>query len=196
MSTILQRILGRSTEGAREVLQWESRLSFDHAQVDRFLLKNILQDTEDIARARTFLVDCLSLEYDAWIPMQQEIDRVQRYVEVLQYQKESLYVSLSIDFKNSDLMVRPLLLLPLLQNAVQTTYFMSDTRPIKCKINEVNHVLQMEVSNRVNPYLQSQSETECMRFFRSRLAYCYQDRYELLINSNSNLFKVTLRLQL
>lgn len=196
MDNIFQRVFGRREKPISTDCAWESRLSFEHAQIDRPLLLRVLQDPKHTDLIQQFYEKCLSLTYDKAILLQQEISLLQQYIQLYERYEDNIHFSFELKVSDNECFIGPLMLFPLIQNAILSSYFVSDARPIRCKILMLNNILQIEVSNRVNPYLRNQSDTECMRFFKSRLKIAYGEKYDLFINSNSNLFKATLRIEL
>lgn len=174
-----------------------ARLSFEMSRVDGILWQKALQNAAVCSpQAAAYLTDCLALEYGKEISVDSEIDLLQRYVQLWQSADENMHITFSTQNEGQGLNISPCILFPLLQNALQATYFISEQRPIKCRIRVISNLLTLEISNRVNPYLENQSETELMRWFRARLQYEYPEQHDLIINSNTNLFRATLQLRL
>ena len=67
--------------------------------------------------------------------------------------------------------------------------------PIKIRISASEGSILLEVSNRVNHYVERQGEDELVICYRQRLQQLFPDRHELFVNSNSQTFKATLFLK-
>lgn len=184
----------KSSSGAE--LDLAARLSFELSRLDRDLWQQLLKNTVETTEMKAYWSSSLALDYGGDVSIEQELDLLQRYMQLWQLADKNIHVTFSVQYEGQNLYISPLILFPLLQNALQSTYFMSDRRPIKCRVRIVGDLLYLEISNRVNPYLQSQAETEVMNLFRLRLQVAYPGQHDLIISSNSNLFRATLQLRL
>ncbi len=104
----------------------------------------------------------------------------------------------SVEIKNQflihdpHLQIYPLITVPPIINSLVNGYNSMKEHPVKIKFQSSSKHLQLEVSNRVNHYLEDQASNPEMISFKDRLLIRYGEQQQLFINSNSNLFKTTL----
>lgn len=104
----------------------------------------------------------------------------------------------SVEIKNQflihdpHLQIYPLITVPPIINSLVNGYNSMKEHPVKIKFQSSSKHLQLEVSNRVNHYLEDQANNSEMISFKDRLLIRYGEQQQLFINSNSNLFKTTL----
>ncbi len=104
----------------------------------------------------------------------------------------------SVEIKNQflildpHLQIYPLITVPPIINSLVNGYNSMKEHPVKIKFQSSSKHLQLEVSNRVNHYLEDQANNSEIVAFKDRLLIRYGEHQQLFINSNSNLFKTTL----
>ena len=128
--------------------------------------------------------------------LEQEVDLIKKYISCYKLlQPEEVYVNLNVSQEEtSSIQLYPFTLLPLIQNALQFGYNTMEKFPVRIKIKVIHNSLKVEISNRVNHHLANQEKTSVIDNLKSRLNLLYPNGYNLIINSNSMLFKVTLLL--
>jgi len=105
---------------------------------------------------------------------------------------ESVDIKKQFLIHDPQLQVYPLITAPPIINALVNGYNSMKEHPVKIKFQSSSQHLQVEVSNRVNHYLEDQANNPEMVAFKDRLIIRYGEHQQLFINSNSNLFKTTL----
>ncbi len=179
----------------------EAELSFIHSQLDPVLANAVYQQSDinldDKKCFNTYQATLLKIEFGSLWPIQQEIDCLGRYLQL--YKKfvnsEIVYKS-DFNISDIDLNIPSLLLFPIVRNALQNGYHSKENYPVNIKLKIGGNNLHFEVSNRVNHYLGNQGENKIIQRLESRLNQLYVSDYNLFINSNSNLFKISLILHL
>lgn len=195
MTKFIDRIFGTKVEVDLVRLALESRISFESAQVDKLLLRDyaIADRLNDLA---AFQQDLLALNSESKWSLEQELNMLKQYVEFVQNVKgEDFFVQFNTKVVDQNAQIQSLILFPLIQNAIKNGYASMEKFPIKIRISGSEGSLLLEVSNRVNHYVENQGEDELIQFYRKRLQWIYADKHELFVNSNSQTFKATLFLK-
>lgn len=199
MSSFFDKILSSKPKVNTALLESQALLSFESSQLDKVLLKELLI-SKDISEdsSRLFLEEGLSILPHASLSLEEELHRMEQYLSLYKkIRKEGFFLQVRKgEMQIKDLQIKPFILFPLIQNAIHNGYTAMEKFPIRIKINVIASNLKLEVSNRVNHYLEAQGETDIISFYKSRLLIEYPDKHNLFINSNSNLFKATLLLDL
>lgn len=125
----------------------------------------------------------------------EEIDILRIYLEGYKSSFGNMTYTFVADDNADPGPIKALVLLPIVQNACINGYNGMENYPVKVKVKVLGRTISLEVSNRVNHHLADQSDTDLMDQARARLDFSYFGRYNLFLNSNSNLFKATLLLQ-
>lgn len=181
-----------------EKLQDQAELSFVTARFDWDLYNALAEKGQDMASFYAFVQEQRMLSSAVPVPLGDEIRRLAAYVALFQTaQPADIYCKFDNKVPNDDAhLIAPLLLLPLVQNALYLGYNTMAIHPIRVRLSLVGDQLKLEVSNRVNHYLATQQQNERLRLWKARLDVLFGEDYDLLFNSNSNLFKATLGLRL
>lgn len=186
----------------QENLQLAALISYQEARLDPQLCQQFLaQQTADTASKDAFLTwqkTCYSYpEQEQW-PIEEEIKALESYIQwFASLQAEPFFYKTTYQIEDPGLLIQPLISLALVQNAFRNGYNSMENHPVKIRVKVAFNQFTMEVSNRVNHYLEDQANNELIKNFQSRLAYCYPgDHHNLLINSNSNVFKCFLQVKL
>ncbi len=135
-----------------------------------------------------------SLNFSQEWSIADEIDILRIYLEGYKSSFGNMTYTLVADAADP-VPIKALVLLPIVQNACINGYNGMENYPVKVKVKVLGRTISLEVSNRVNHHLADQSDTDLMDQARARLDFSYFGRYNLFLNSNSNLFKATLLLQ-
>ncbi|MEI5985155.1 MULTISPECIES: hypothetical protein [Sphingobacterium] len=125
------------------------------------------------------------------------VEKEVRFVEGIlslwnQANAESQEIKKQFLIHDPQLQIYPLITVPPIINALVNGYNSMKEHPVKIKFQCSSQHLQVEVSNRVNHYLEDQANNLEMMAFKDRLLIRYAENQQLFINSNSNLFKTTL----
>lgn len=179
----------------------ESKLSFLNSKFDADLIGDVFQNeglsNENRKAFNDFLKQISSIKEDQVWDINSEIKILKQYIELYQsLKKEGLNVKVDFEISNSSLKLPCLILFPMVENAIKNGYNSMENYPLKIKLKTTEHILTFEVSNRVNHYLLNQASELGLNQFQSRLIKEFSGKYEFLVNSNSNLFKMTLLLKI
>lgn len=199
MSSIINRFLGKKSVRNEELLALADRLSFRNSQLDSFLIGHFIQNNKiDPADYFAFQEQLLKLHVDRFEAMQVELNLLNQY---LQLAERFLPAGFSVKWENKlqsqgEIMLPPLILFPVVQHAVENGYNTMSSHPVRIRLSGSSKLIMLEVSYRVNHYLESQFSSTLIRDFRQRLDYLFPEKHNLLMNSNSNTSRITLTIQL
>lgn len=195
MSKFIDRIFGGKVEIDIVRMELQARLSFQHSQTDASLLLNYTKAGR-LGELNNFQKDMLLASLHRPWSVTQELGLLQQYIDHIQgVAGEEFYLQFNVKVSESAGIIEPLILFPLIQNAIKNGYASMSKFPIKIRISASEGGILLEVSNRVNHYVENQGEDELITFYRDRLQLTYSDRHELFVNSNSQTFKATLFLK-
>lgn len=174
----------------------KSALSFEYAQVDRPLLRALLSAGLG-NKAIAYLTKNMSLTATGLISLKDEFENLTAFVGLCRLVwPDSVFVKIENKGFDEDLQLFPFSLLPLVQNAVYNGYLGMVNFPIRIRVQSIANVLKFEVSNRVNHHLEDQAKTDYIDYVKNRLGLLYEGRHDLLLNSNTRVFKATLTITL
>lgn len=199
MSSIINRFLGKKSVRNEALLALADRLSFRNSQLDSFLIDHLIQSNKiDPADFFAFQEQLLKLHVDRFEAMQVELNLLNQY---LQLAERFLPAGFSVKWENKlqsqgEIMLPPLILFPVVQHAVENGYNTMSSHPVRIRLSGSSKLIMLEVSYRVNHYLESQFSSTLIRDFRQRLDYLFPEKHNLLMNSNSNTSRITLTIQL
>lgn len=196
MSGFLDRVFGTKVEVDLIRTELESRLSYENSLLAKELLMPYVS-TGRTGELTGFLASILAVpSAEDTHDVTTEIKLFQEYIELIKKIKgNGFYMNLDVKNLETTCQIAPLILFPLVQNAVKNAYSSLEKYPIKVKVTGSETGIVLEVSNRVNHYVKNQGGDDIIRLYKQRLLMCYPDKHELLINSNSNTFKATLFLK-
>lgn len=197
MDNFINKILGRNERYDDSVDLLKADLSFRNAQFDI----KIFQQLADIDHNKTneivkYFHETSLLEESVLHDIKAELEFLKRFLSINKSIYPDYYIEELIFIENNDSVVPALITYPLIQNAIHYGYNSMEKYPVKIKIHASKNRLRLEVSNRVNHYMASQRETKYLKYIEARLNIYYPNRYDLLINNNSNTFKSTLLLEI
>lgn len=197
MDNFINKILGRNERYDDSVDLLKADLSFRNAQFDI----KIFQQLADIDHSKTneivkYFHETSLLEESVLHDIKAELEFLKRFLSINKSIYPDYYIEELIFIENNDSVVPALITYPLIQNAIHYGYNSMEKYPVKIKIHASKNRLRLEVSNRVNHYMASQRETKYLKYIEARLNIYYPNRYDLLINNNSNTFKSTLLLEI
>lgn len=195
MSKFMERIFGSKTEVDVVRMELQARLSFQLSQSDTSLLLSYAQANRlgELCDFQKEVGSCSM--YTPW-SVAKEVQMLQHYVAHMQaIHTEDFYLQFNAKVSDNPASIEPLMLFPLIQNAVKNGYASMAKFPIKVRISVSEGGILLEVSNRVNHYVENQGEDELITYYRQRLQLFHPDRHELFVNSNSQTFKATLFLK-
>ncbi len=178
-------------------LQSQSERCFRNSQWDPELYQFIRTKNNDalLNQYLSFQDQLVELTEDTTWTIEQEIAALLAYFQLWSFDNESLSIQMDSNKALLSTNIQPLLLFPLLKNAIVLGYHGMDLYPIKMHIKSTVSFLQVDISNRVNHYIENQAQNHAMDQFKDRLTHHYSDQYSLLFNSNSNIFKAHLTIR-
>lgn len=199
MSSIINRFLGKKSVRNEELLALADRLSFRNSQLDSYLFDHFIRsDKRNTVEYFTFQEQLLKLRIDRLESIEAELRLLNQY---LQLAERFLPAGFSVKWENKlrpqeEIMLPPLILFPVVQHAVENGYNTMSSHPVRLRLSGSSKLIMLEVSYRVNHYLESQFNSTLIGDFRQRLDYLFPGKHNLLLNSNSNTSRITLTIQL
>ncbi|MCA5005511.1 LytS family sensor histidine kinase [Sphingobacterium bovistauri] len=195
MANFLNNIFGKAPIVDTDKLNLQAQLSVQSCMLDLNLIR-IAVEQKKIVLLQDFFSLTTRVDINKQYSLNKELDLLNSYISSYKSASQSEFfikVSNTVE-KESLIQVFPFILLPLIQNAIINGYNSMENYPIRINIMASTNSLKLEVSNRVNHYIQSQESTTVIENLKARLTLLYPERHQLLINSNSNIFKTTLLL--
>lgn len=198
MTTFFNRIFNKDRSQQDHHLAIEAKYSFERSRVDNKLLlayfEGKLPTSDDFD---LFLQNTLRIGIDDKISLTQECQNLARYIYFYtRLMPSELKVLYDFPVEQQNALISPFIFFPMIQNAFHYGYHVGEKYPVRIKVRSLGGSVTFEVSNHVNHHIKDQSKTEIIQLFKSRLDYEYPDRHDLILNSNSNTFKVSLCLKL
>ena len=130
------------------------------------------------------------------VPLSEESEYIHEYVEVQSLRlNEMTKVALNIDIQNDSLMIPPMLLVTFVENCFKHGVSPIERSRILIVITENEGKLSFTSSNRIFP-VKRIGEHMGIENCRKRLGLLYPGKYELTINSNSDIYNVSLQIRL
>ncbi|MCI0922553.1 LytS family sensor histidine kinase [Sphingobacterium rhinopitheci] len=200
MGSFFQKLFPKEILVDQEKIDDQINLSFNSCQFDKSLFISTIESGNMSADYQDYLSLMLHLSLQKDINLDNEITNLCSYLQffkIVNY--DSFFYKIEIrgmDSDNDCPQVSPLILFPLVKNALYGGYNTMEKFPVRIRINLIGKTLKLEVSNRVNHYVENQELNQDLRWFKTRLEAQYADRYTLLFNSNTSIFKATLILLL
>ena len=185
----------------QSVIKSEAELSFLHAKSDTYLSKLILNSTKSnisaVEEQGKFLQKLSGFNFEDRWPFGSEISSLNEYIKLFsKVMPDNIYHKIEFDVDNHETEIPVLILFPMVQNGLVNGYNTMENYPLKVKLKAKDNHIVYEVSNRVNHHLTNQADNKFISEFENRLQYHFGEDFNLIINSNSNLFKVTLLLKI
>lgn len=200
MGSFFQKLFPKEILVDQEKIDDQINFSFNSCQFDKSLFISTIESGNMSADYQDYLSLMLHLSLQKDINLNNEITNLCSYLQffkIVNY--DSFFYKIEIrgmDSDNDCPQVSPLILFPLVKNALYGGYNTMEKFPVRIRINLIGKTLKLEVSNRVNHYVENQELNQDLRWFKTRLEAQYADRYTLLFNSNTSIFKATLILLL
>lgn len=201
MITFLKKLFQKEVAVDLEKISDQAKFSFEGCRLDKQLLtlamgRGLVDDDY-----QAYLKAVLPLSATEAIAVNTEVTHLLEFVK--QYKSllgDSFFYKIDVDVRSLEegkgMGIYPFVLFPLVRNALYLGYNTVEKYPVRIRVKLIGEKLKLEVSNRVNHHLENQESNADLRWFKSRLEVYYADKYTLLFNSNSNLFKATLLLDL
>lgn len=196
MSNLILRFFAKAQSIDIEKLSLRAKLSEQSSRLDENLIGlAAFQNKLDLIQNHLNLT--IGIDSSQQYSISNEVELLESYIATYKsVSKEEAFIFITNKLEpDSTLQVYPFILMPLIQNAIIYGYNMMEKYPIRVKINSSESTLKVEISNRVNHHIESQEMTSIIENLKARLALLYPEKHQLLINSNSNIFKATLLLR-
>lgn len=130
------------------------------------------------------------------VPLTEEAEYIKEYVEVQSLRlNEKTSVALSIDVCNESLMIPPMLLVTFVENCFKHGVSPVQKSCILISLSENEGKLLFATSNRIFP-VKRIGEHMGIENCRKRLELLYPGKYELSINSDNDIYNVSLQIRL
>lgn len=193
MKNFISNLFNKEQEVDIEKMQLAAELSVHSAMLDTQLIKLAVKQNQ-LDSLQEYLSKMTAVNLVEDLELSKEIENIESYISAYQILAESnFYVKLHNNIAvNSSSVIAPFILFPLIQNAIIYGYNSLEKYPIRIKFNSVGDQIKLEVSNHVNHHLNNQESTSIISNLKARLSLLYPDKNELIINSNTMLFKATL----
>lgn len=174
-------------------LHLEAESSVHRVVYDKYLLQTALQQ-DGLGVVKKYLGQALAIDHTIIYDLNEEILLLQDYIEAYKTLfPHNFYIKYDVQREDiQKIKTYPFVLFPLVQNAILHGYNSMEKYPIRIKIRAIGGKVKLEVSNKVNHYLENQAENEIINYYKTRLGLLYGTDHDLIINSNSNVFKTTL----
>ncbi|GEM68392.1 hypothetical protein SMI01S_19980 [Sphingobacterium mizutaii NBRC 14946 = DSM 11724] len=184
-----------------KLLNSDAELSFLNAQTERELSKLYYNQSSDDgilkSKYQEYQQEVLAISKSSVHSVDEECKLLSKFIDLYAGLSGSEhYHMVDLAIEDADGKIPALLLFPIVQNAMVNGYNSMSSFPLKIKLKVKGQQLSLEVSNRVNHYLSNQADDPRIKQLESRLFLEYAEDYNLFINSNSNLFKITLLIKL
>ncbi|WP_057940582.1 sensor histidine kinase [Algoriphagus resistens] len=130
------------------------------------------------------------------IPIQEEIDYFNSYVELEQYRHEHGFpVQLNLGIESENLRIPPLILSPFIENAIKHGV-LDPHSPLKINLGCHSGNLLFEVANKISSKKKDQQGGIGLENLRRRLQLSYPNQHRLELRNEGGYFKATLEIQL
>ena len=130
------------------------------------------------------------------VPLSEETEYIHEYVEVQSLRLNDMTkVVLHTDIQNNHLMIPPMLLVTFVENCFKHGVSPVEESTIRISLSEHNGNLAFTTSNKIFP-VKRIGEHMGIENCRKRLELLYPGKYELTINNNSDIYNVSLKIQL
>ncbi len=133
------------------------------------------------------------------VPLSQELDVISKYCELEKLRfGNNMDFSLKTTVKNSDTKIAPLLMMPLIENAMKYGVHPSNPCYISIDISEVRNRLTCHVRNSVSPQTASTKVSSGIGLsnLKRRLNMCYPGKYSYVTNATENSYDCELKIDL
>ncbi|NQD72601.1 hypothetical protein HP439_17895 [Sphingobacterium shayense] len=197
MKNVFGRFFGPTPadNGEQERL-FRADLSFHESRSDEYLVDLMTPENRGFDLFTDYFLDAARVRSGALTLFSKEASLLERYIECYKF---ALGKELNVRFnvqQEADWELPAFILFPLVQNGLQHGYNSMEDYPLKITLKIFPSSLMLEVSNRVNHYINSQQTGQRIENYKARLSACYPDRHFLLFNSNSRTFKSTLTIKI
>jgi LytS/YehU family sensor histidine kinase len=191
-----------------ERMQLETELRFLKAQMSPHFLFNTINNiysltliksdkAPDALMKLSDLLRYLLYESQRKVPLQKEVEALHTYAELFQLRhEEPLNLKISNETDAKDIFIEPLLLIPLLENAVKHSGLgiSSQAYGIMEILLEKNTLVIRTDNSKIHPPLTSEASGIGLINIKKRLQMLYPDQHTLDIIEDNHRFTVTLKI--
>lgn len=212
-SIAIERVEAEKLQKEKEATQLGMEIKFLRSQISPHFLFNILTNLVSLARKKSDHLETSLLMlsglmrymlYDAGkkISLQQEIEYLESYVALQELrfgQDVKIVFKKEISPEETNYSIEPMLLIPFVENAFKHGTGYTEGAVINIGLTIRNGELFFQVKNRYEPETdisKDESSGIGLSNVRSRLTLLYPGRHDLVINTDKNLFTITLTLKL
>lgn len=160
------------------------------------LYKKVYKQVPEAGEAITLFADFLSyslrLKFDTYIPLEQEVTYIQRYIQIQQYLNKGVSVSFTQYGCLEGEQILPYLLFPFVENAFKHGVTNDPFYPMRVNLT-VNGSIEFTVSNRKNPTNQLSHGIGQENTIRA-LETFYANKYDLSVQNQPENYQVQLTL--
>lgn len=209
---VRSRVIMKQRQASLLVEQREAKLQFLRAQMNPHFLFNTLNNIYSLAMLKSDKTAPLVLRlsellqyviYDAQksrTPLAKEISVLEEYISLFQLQhEEPLQVVFDYQLPRQQIMIEPLLLVPVVENCFKHGDFAENPQAyVDLKLVVSSNSLHFKAENSYNPRQRQKDRTGGVGLenIKRRLQLQYPGRHQLLINSGDKVFSLELNLEL
>lgn len=211
-SIAIERVQAEKRQKENEAMQLAMELKFLRSQISPHFLFNILTNLISLARKKSDHLETSLLMlsglmrymlYDAGkkISLQQEVEYLESYVALqeLRFGQDVKVVFKKEISEETNYSIEPMLLIPFVENAFKHGTGYTNGAVINIGLTIRKGELLFQVKNRYDPETDTSKDESSgigLSNVRSRLSLLYPGRHDLDINTDKNLFTITLTLKL
>lgn len=200
MKVFFQKFFQKEITVDQEKINDQARLSLENSQFDKELFLAVAKSLHIKEDFQAYMISLLQIAKQDKIDLSTEINNLKTYLKFFEASSTSSFfykIELKgFDNARGDIAIAPFILFPILKNALYGGYNTIERYPVRIRIQLMGDILKLEVSNRVNHHISNQEMTTEIRWFKARLEQLYPDKYTLLFNSNTSIFKANLLVNL
>jgi two-component system, LytTR family, sensor kinase len=212
-SITVEKIRAEKLQKEKEAAQLGMEVKFLRSQISPHFLFNILTNLVSLARKKSDKLETSLLMlsglmrymlYDAGkkISLQQEVEYLESYIALqkLRFGRDiKIVFNVEVPHEETNNHIEPMLLIPFVENAFKYGTDCVDQPFIEINLTVMEGVLVFQVKNKFDQEANTgrdESSGIGLSNVRSRLALLYQDRHELIIQNDNNLFNINLTLKI
>ena len=126
------------------------------------------------------------------VPLREELNNLSKYITIQEYRTRNNVVDIQIDETANDIIIPPLLLITLVENAFKHGIYSDNNNPILIRVTVDKKKLNFIVKNKINPNRIQNSTAIGLSSMKRILELTYGPNYELTIEDNNEYYKTSL----
>lgn len=202
----------RTLRAEKEVVEKEqlkTELAFLKSQVNPHYLFNTINDIYSLSQQQSeeapeallklseLLRYMLRESDDPYVPLSSEIDYLSNVIALQKIgQKGNAHINFEVSGEINKQKIAPLILINFIENAFKHGVFKNSEEPIKILISIEETEFHLYLQNKVNKSKKDKTGGIGLANVKRRLALIYPGRHELLINPQTDIFTVDLKIDL